>query len=168
MNRIRNIAAVALGLTLAVGAAGMASAQTTGAAKDPTPSATKEQAQEKLDRDKVTLKDKVQDGIGASEANIDALKRLQDNDKGATKQHEKDIEKKLSDMRDTLKGDLDKIDKATQTDWANVHAAVTTHLNSMTQELKVATNVTHVPQTTGAANKQPEPKAQPKEQPTKP
>jgi hypothetical protein len=149
MNRIRNIAAVVLGATLAMGVAATASAQSAGS--------NKEQAQEKFDRDKVTLKDRVQDAIGSAQANTDALKRLGDTDKGAIQKRDKDMEKKLGDMTDGLKKDLDKIDKATPADWSSVHATVTKDLNAMTQELKVATNITHVP-TTGAALKQPESK----------
>jgi hypothetical protein len=155
MNRIRNIAAVVLGATLAVGAAGMASAQSTETAPK-SDTAPKQLAQEKFDKEKVVLKDRIQDGIGSAEANIDALKRLEDTDKGAIKDRDKDMGKKLSDLRDTLKKDLDKIDKATPADWTTVHTSVMKDLGSMDQQLKVATNITHVAPPTGAAQKQPE------------
>jgi hypothetical protein len=170
MNRIRNIAAVVLGAALAAGAAGTASAQSNDPQQKPSDSTqhpsdkaaggatgtTKEQAQEKLDREKVTLKDKVQDGISLADTNVDALKKIQDSEKGAPKEHAKDMEKKLTDLKDNLKKDLDKIEKATPSDWSSVHASVTKDLSSMDQELKVATTITHVPLPTGAANKQPE------------
>lgn len=161
MNRIRNIAAVVLGAALAAGAAGTAGAQAT----DTTPqhpsdkaagTAPKEQMQEKLDREKVTIKDRVQDAITTADSNVDALKKVQDSDKGANKQRDKDMEKKLSDLKDNLSKDLDKIDKATSSDWSSVHATVIKDLNSMEQQLKVASTITHVPLPTGAANKQPE------------
>lgn len=176
MKRIRNIAAVALGAALAAGAAGTASAQSTDTNQNPPGSTqhpsdksagsttggsatgtSKEAAQEKLDREKVTLKDRVQDAISATDANIDALKKAEDNDKGANKQRDKSLEDKLTDLRDNhLKKDLDKIDKATPSDWSSVHAQVTKDLNATEQQLKVASTITHVPLPTGAANKQPE------------
>jgi hypothetical protein len=165
MNRIRNIAAVVLGAALAAGAAGTASAQSPDPQQKPTDSpqhpsdkaaGSKEQSQEKLDREKVTLKDRVQDAIGIADSNIDALKKIGDTAKGPAKQHGADVEKKLTDLKDTLKKDLDKIDKATPSDWSSVHAGVTKNLNAMDTELKTASNVTHLPLPTGAANKQPE------------
>jgi hypothetical protein len=118
--------------------------------------ATKEAAQEKLDREKATLKDRVEEQITVANANIDALKKMGDNDKGTAKKRDEDMEKKISDMRDHLQQNLDKIDKATVTDWSTLHPIVQKDLNAMQAELKVAQNVTKVPAPrTGAASKQP-------------
>jgi hypothetical protein len=118
-------------------------------------SAIKESAQEHFDKEKVTLKDHVQEQITAADANIEALKKMGDTEKGATKKHD-EMEGKLSDLRDHLKKDLDKIDKATMTDWSGIKPLVQKDLGAMETELKVAENVTKVPAPrTGAANKQP-------------
>jgi hypothetical protein len=65
------------------------------------------------------------------------------------------MEKKISDLRDELKKDLDRIDKATPSDWSSVRSSVESNLKTMGTELKTAANVTHVPPTKGAASKQP-------------
>ncbi len=117
---------------------------------------SKETAQEKLDREKATFKDRVEEQITVANANIDALKKMSDNDKGAAKKRDDDMEKKISDLRDHLQQDLDKIDKSSVNDWSAVHPIVQRDLNSMESELKVAQNVTKVPAPrTGAASKQP-------------
>jgi hypothetical protein len=110
---------------------------------------------EHMDREKVTLKDHVQQQIAAADSSIDALKRQSDADKGATKKRDEDLHKKLSDQRDRLKDDLDKIDKAQAVnDWKGVQAEVSRDLQAIDTSLKTAQNVTKTPRT-GAANKQP-------------
>ncbi len=59
--------------------------------------ATKESAQERFDREKVTLKDELQSQITAANANIDALKKMSDADKGTVKKRDDDMEKRISD-----------------------------------------------------------------------
>lgn len=117
---------------------------------------TKETAQERFDREKVTLKDQLQAQINAANANIDTLKKMSDADKGTAKKRDDDMEKRLSDLRDALQKDQDKIDKASLNDWNGVHPVVTRDLNAMGRELRTAENVTKIPvPRTGAANKQP-------------
>jgi hypothetical protein len=116
----------------------------------------KETPQEKFDHEKTTLKDHVQVEITAAETNIEALKKMSDTDKGATKKRDEEMQKKLSDLRDHLQKDLDKIDKSTMGDWSSVRPLVQRDLGAMTAELRVTQSVTkvQVPRT-GAASKQP-------------
>lgn len=117
---------------------------------------TKEAAQERFDREKVTMKDRVQEQITVADANIDALKKMSDKDKGSAKKRDDDMEKKISDLKDHLQKDLDKIDKASVNDWSGVHPVIQRDLNAMESELRTAENVTKIPAPhTGAANKQP-------------
>ncbi len=161
MIRIRKTAASVLGALLVLGACGVASAQSTtgntGNTNAPSTGTTgKLTAQESFDREKVTLKDQVQDAINSADQNIDALKKLEKSDKGDANKRDKDMEKKLSDLRDNLKKDRDKIDKAAINDWPGVKPYVERDLSAMDGELKTASNVTHVALPTGAANKQPQ------------
>jgi hypothetical protein len=126
-----------------------------GATSRQAPS-TKEAAQERFDREKVTLKDRVEEQITVADANIDALKKMSDKDKGPAKKRDDDTEKKISDLKDHLQKDLDKIDKASVNDWAGVHPVVQRDLTAMESELRTAENLTKIPAPhTGAANKQP-------------
>jgi hypothetical protein len=151
MMKIRRTTVSVLGALLVLGACGVAAAQTT----DPRPpTGTTEPKQEHFDREKVTLKDRVQNAITVAETHIDALKKMESTDKDAAEKRDKDMEKKLSDARDDLKDDLSKIDKATPTDWAAVLSGVTGDLKKAEAEIKTAANVTHVAPSTGAANKQ--------------
>jgi TolA-binding protein len=155
MIRIRKTVASVLGALLVLGVVGAASAQ--GPAIPPATATNKETKQEQFDRDKVTLKDQVQDAINSADSHIDALKKMESTDKDAAQKRDKDMGKKLSDLKDGLQKDLDKIDKATPSDWATVKPAVEGNLRAMHTELKTAANVTHVAPSTGAANKQPNP-----------
>lgn len=153
MIRIRNTVASVLGALVVLGASSVASAQSNAMPNQNTPTGNLT-PQEHLDRDKVTLKDQVQDQINTADANIDALKKLSDTDKGATKKNDETLQKHISDLRDHLKDDLSKIDNASMQTWPNVKATVLSDYNALDAQLKVASNITHVP-TTGAANKQP-------------
>ncbi len=172
MIRIRKAAGATLSVAaLVVSTAVAATAQSTSQPSGATPSdpggnqvergekgATprKEAAQEQFDREKVTLKDHVSQQVSAADANIDALKKLSDTDKGPTKQRDKDLENKLSDLRDNLKKDLDKIDKAKPNDWSGVRPVVDRDMNAMEAQLRTAEPITKVPAPrTGAASKQP-------------
>jgi hypothetical protein len=151
MIKIRRTAASVIGALLVLSACGVAAAQ--GAEHHPSPGMD-EPKQAQFDREKVTLKDHVQGAITAAETHIDALKKLESTHKDAAQKRDKDMEKSLSDLRDGLKDDLDKIDKATPTDWASVRPVVESDLKKMETEIKTAANVTHLAPTTGAANKQ--------------
>ncbi len=112
--------------------------------------------QEHMDKDKAALKDRIHPEIAAADANIDALKKMADNDKGTTKKRDEDLEKRLSDQRDKLKGDLDKIDKASADEWKTMRPVVEHDLATLTASLHTAQTLTKVPvPRTGAANKQP-------------
>jgi TolA-binding protein len=152
MIRIRKTVASVLGALLVLGTCAAASAQ---ANEPPATGTSKEPKQAQFDRDKVTLKDQVQDAINSADSHIDALKKMESTDKDAAQKRDKDIGKKLSDLKDGLQKDLDKIDKASPSDWATVRAGVEGNLRAMHTELKTAANVTHVAPSTGAANKQP-------------
>jgi len=155
MNRTRSILAGALGALFAVAAAGVASAQTaTPPRNDNSATQTrKTTAQEQFDREKVTLKDQVQSEIDRTDANIDALKKIADSEKGPAKKTAEDAEKKISTMRDHLKDDLGKIDKASMNDWKGVKPVVDRDLNATTAELNRVASITKLP-TTGAAQRQ--------------
>ena len=152
MIRSGKTVASTLATLLVVGTCGIASAQ----ASQPSTSADKQAAQqEKFDREKVTLKDRVQEQIDAANANTDALKRMSQNDKDQTKKRDDDMQKKLSMLRDHLQADLDKIDKATMNDWSGVKPVVERDINAMNTELQRVAAVTKIqPPATGAANKQ--------------
>jgi hypothetical protein len=151
MMKIRRTTVSVLGALLVLGACGVAAAQTT---DHKAPTATPEQKQEHFDREKVTLKDRVQNAITAADTHIDALKKMESTDKEAAEKRDKDMEKKLSDSRDALKDDLGKIDKATPTDWTSVLSGVTADLKKTEESIKTAANVTHVAPNRGAAQKQ--------------
>ena len=149
MLKIRRTTVSVLGALLVLGACGVAAAQTT-EHKPPTT----EQKQEHFDREKVTLKDRVQNAITVADTHIDALKKMESTDKDAAEKRDKDVEKKLSDARDELKDDLGKIDKATPTEWPSVLSGVNADLKKTEAEIKTAANVTHVAPNKGAAQKQ--------------
>jgi hypothetical protein len=151
MLKIRRTAASVIGALLALGVCGTAAAQSS---EQHPGTGTQEPKHAHFDRDKVTVKDQVQGAITLADTHIDALKKMQSTDKDAAQKRDKDMEKKLSDLRDGLKDDLDKIDKATPTDWASVRAGVESDLKKMDTEIRTAANVTHGPPTTGAAQKQ--------------
>jgi hypothetical protein len=158
MNRTRSILAGALGALFVVAAAGAASAQTATPPRSNT-GATAPQpnkgtaAQEQFDREKVTMKDHVQAEIDRADSNIDALKKVADNEKGTAKKQADDAQKKVSMLRDHLKGDLDKIDKASINDWKGVRPVVERDLAAMNTELTSVAAITKKP-TTGAAQPQ--------------
>jgi hypothetical protein len=151
MLKIRRTAASVIGALLVLGVCGVAAAQTSG--QHPT-TGMDEPKQAHFDREKVTLKDQVQSAITAADSHIDALKKMESTDKDAALKRDKDVETKLSDLRDGLKGDLDKIDKATPSDFASVRSGVESDLKKIHSEIKTAANVTHVAPTKGAAQKQ--------------
>jgi TolA-binding protein len=163
MISIRNVTTaattIALSLSLGLGTAGIASAQsaTTHPQNTPTQSTSKHKSQEEIDREKVTLKDKAQEQIDAANANIDELQKMGDA-KGQTKKQHDDMAKRLSDTRDRLKGDLPKIDDATMNDWTTVRTQVERDVTALNTQLQRASSVTNVPVPqvqSGATNKQP-------------
>ena len=151
MIKIRRTAASVLGALLVLGACGVAAAQTM---EHKPPTGTTESKQEHFDREKVTLKDRVQNAINVADTHIDALKKMESTDKDAAEKRDKDMEKKLSDSRDALKDDLGKIDRATPADWTTVLSSVTGDLKKTETEITTASRVTHVSPSTGAAQKQ--------------
>lgn len=161
MIRIRKSAATVLASLLVLGAAGIAAAQTTQPNTPPSqeqqPKSDKEQKQEQFDREKVTLKDRVQENINAADQQIDALKNMSKSDKGNDKKRDDDYQKQLSMLKDHLKKDLDKIDKASVNDWTGVKPVIDRDLAAMDTHLRMVASVTHVQvPATGAANKQPQ------------
>lgn len=158
MIRIRNSAATILASLLVLGTAGIAAAQTT-QPNTPTeqPKTNKETKQEQFDREKVTLKDRVQEDITAADQQIDALKNMSKSDKGADRTRDDNYKDKLSMLQDHLKQDLDKIDKAAMSDWTGVKPVIDRDLAAMDTHLHTVASVTHVQvPATGAANKQPQ------------
>jgi hypothetical protein len=143
----RKTAAGVLGALLVLGACGAASAQTYTTPNQVT--------QEQVDRDKVTLKNRIQGQISTADANIDALKHMSDTDKGATKQRDEDLQKRLSDMRDHARDNLTKIDKASVNEWPQVKSSVKSDYKALGDQLDTATSITHVAPT-GGTNQQPE------------
>jgi hypothetical protein len=166
MIRIGTTAAGALSALLALGVSSAASAQTaqpqdpSNTAQDPQgqdPQGNKKQAgQDQLDREKAALKDRVQEQINGADANIDALKKMSKSDKGQTRKRDDDLQKQVSDMRDRLKKDMIKIDKASMNDWPAVRPVVERDVTAMNTQLQRVAAITKVPlPQTGAANKQP-------------
>lgn len=158
MIRIRKSAATVLVSLLVLGTAGIAAAQTN-VPNQPAqaPKTDKELKQEQFDREKVTLKDRVQDGINAADQQIDALKNMSKSDKGNLKKRDDDYKDKLSMLKGHLKDDIDKIDKASMNDWIGVKPVVDRDLAAMDSHLRTVASVTHVAvPPTGRANKQPQ------------
>ena len=156
MIRIHKSAATVLASLLVLGTASIAVAQTT---NEPAqaPKTDKELKQEQFDREKVTLKDRVQEGISAADQQIDALKNMSKTDKGDLKKRDDDYQNKLSMLKGHLKDDIDKIDKSSINDWTGVKPVVDRDLAAMDSHLRTAASVTHVQvPATGAANKQPQ------------
>ena len=168
MIRSDTIVASTLSALLVLGACGAASAQS--AQPDPSPSTpgqdqpkssqgsqgNKGAGQEKFDRDKMALKERVQEQIDAADAHVDTLKKMSENEKGSTKKQHQDMEKQLSDSRDRLKKDMGKIDRSTMDDWNSVHPAVERDVMATNTQLQRVASVTKLPvPQTGAANKQP-------------
>jgi hypothetical protein len=153
--KIRRTAASVIGALLVLGACGVAAAQQA-PQQDPATATPQEPKQALFDRAKTTLKDQVQAAVTVADSHIGVLKKMQGTDKEATAQkRDQDMEKKLTDLRDGLQKDVDKIDKATPSDWSSVRGSVESDLKKMESEIKTAANVTHIAPTTGAANKQP-------------
>lgn len=160
MIRIRKSVATVLASLLVLGTAGIAAAQNAPSNAPPSqnaPTTEKEQKQAQFDREKVTLKDQVQDSINASDQQIDALKNMSKTDKGNEKKRDDDYQKQLSMLKGHLSKDLDKIDKASINDWTGVRPVVDRDLAAMDSHLRTVASVTHVQvPATGAANKQPQ------------
>ncbi len=158
MIRSGTTVAGALSALLALGVMGSASAQSAQPSDQGTSAQQQQQQetqQERFDREKVTLKDEVQAQISSADAQIDALKNMGKNEKGQTKKQNDDMQKQLSDLRDHLKKDLDKIDKSSQNDWSGVQPVVQRDLMAMNAQLQRVAAITKVPvPPTGAANKQ--------------
>jgi hypothetical protein len=154
MMKIRSIAMGVVGALLVMGACGVAAAQTTGEAPT-TGRSTNQPKQAQFDREKVTLKDHVQHTISTADTHIDALKKKESTDKAAAQERDRVVERRLSDLRDELEKDLDKIDNASAGDWRTVRPLVEADLKNMQSGIKTAANITHAPTSTGAANKQP-------------
>jgi len=160
MIRIGKATVGAVATALVLGVCGVASAQqgqqptekTTQGAQQP--SSNKVTSQEQFDREKVTLKDRVQTSISEADQNIDALKKLSSNEKGADKTRDEDAQKKLSMLRDHLQKDLGKIDKSTINDWSGVRPVVDRDLTAINGELDRVAAITKVPRV-GAASRQP-------------
>jgi hypothetical protein len=156
MKGIRRTAASVVGALLMLAACGVAEAQepVTGAGGRQPVTGTEEPKQGNFDREKVMLKDQVESAIRAADSQVDELKKMESTDKDAALKRDKDITKSLSELRDGLKNDRDKIDKASPSDWAAVSAGVEADLRKAEIQLRTASNFTHVAPTTGAANKQ--------------
>jgi hypothetical protein len=130
-------------------------AQPSDTSKGSTSAQTSPAAQEKLDKEKGALKDRIGHEVTAADANIDALKKMSDSDKGSAKKRDEEMEKRLSDLRGKLQDDLDKIDKVqSMNDWNAARPVIEHDLQTMTTSIKTAQTVTKVPRT-GAASKQP-------------
>lgn len=158
MIRIRKSAATVLASLLVLGTAGIAAAQSAQPnAPTEQPKTDKETKQEQFDREKVTLKDRVQENINAADQQIDALKNMSKSAKGNDKKRDDDYQKQLSMLKDHLKKDLDKIDKASVNDWTGVKPVIDRDLAAMDTHLRTVASVTHVQvPPSGAANKQPQ------------
>jgi predicted nucleic acid-binding Zn-ribbon protein len=162
MIRIAKAVTGALASLFVLGAFGAASAQTNQPSEPGTPqqgaTAKDAQQQEQVDREKTALKDRVKQAIDSSDMNIDALKHMNEKDKATAKKHD-DMRKQLTDLRDRLADDMDKIEKAAVNDWKGVRTAVNHDLAATNSELQRVAAITKV-QTprTGAASKQPESK----------
>lgn len=126
-----------------LGICGMKPAQATEVSTNPQPAADAPQ-QEQFDREKVTLKDKTQESIDASDANIDALRRLAKSANDATQEQYKDVADDLSMLRGHLKDDLSKIDKASIHDWSGVKPVVDGDVSAVNAVLQRAAPITHV------------------------
>jgi Skp family chaperone for outer membrane proteins len=167
MKRFGKTAARTLSALLVLGVCGMGSgvASAQSAQSDPGNSGSaqprgngnKATSQEQFDREKLALKAQIQEQIDAANANVDALKKMSQNDKGPTKKQHDDMQKQLSDTRDRLQNDLDKIDRASTSDWNGLRPAVEHDLTTMHGQLQRVAAITKVPPPqTGSANKQPQ------------
>jgi TolA-binding protein len=158
---MRSVTATALSALIVLAVGGSASAQSarptdTSHAGEDQPRTDKQANKDQLDRDKMTLKAQVQEQISAADANIDALKKMSKDEKGQTKKRHDDMQKQISDMRDRLKRDLDKIDRASNGDWGGVRPVVDRDVSDMNAQLQRVASVTKVPAPpVGAANRQP-------------
>jgi hypothetical protein len=155
--------AAALGLALSLSVPGVASAQS--ASSGPSDTAQKEQKdstgkhvnQETMDREKTTLKAQAQEQIDAANANIDELRRLSGKATGTTKKQHDDLGKKLSTSRDNVKGELNKVENATVSDWRAVRPAVEHDVTALNMLVRKASAITNVPAPQmGSTNKQPQ------------
>lgn len=140
---------------VALSANGIAFAQT--APIDQTQQAqNKETRQAQFDREKVTMKDQVQEAINSSNANIDALKNKSHSDKGDLKKRDDDMQKQLTMLNGHLKDDLTKIDHANVNDWEGVRTVLDRDLNAIDTKLQEVAAVTNVPTPrVGVTNQQP-------------
>jgi hypothetical protein len=150
MMKIRSIAVSVVGALVVMGACGVAAAQSSG--ETPTTGTTHHPTHAQVEREKATLKDQVHHAISTADTQIDALKKRETTDKAAAQERDRVVEHRLSDMRDELEKDVDKIDNASSSDWTTIRPLVEADVKNMHAGLKAATNVTHP---TGAANKQP-------------
>ncbi|MGH7271193.1 MAG: hypothetical protein ACREJ3_12265 [Polyangiaceae bacterium] len=155
MIRIGRPVTAVLSALLAIGVCGSAAAQSADPPANESPSQKKETAQERFDREKVTLKDHAQATISSADANINALKRMSATAKAHEKKVNERIEKKLTALSESLKNDLGKIDKTTMNDWVRVRPMVEDHIVALQTEVERAATTTKVAPPSGAANKQP-------------
>jgi hypothetical protein len=118
--------------------------------------ANKEARQEQFDRDKITLRDRVQAALGSTGAQTDALRRMASaND--PNKQRDDELQKRLSETRDRLKDDLSKIDDSTIASWPAVRSMADGDLAASNFVLRQASPVTKAPAPAASGPRGPSP-----------
>jgi len=157
VKNVRSAFGGALSAFITLGVCAGASAQTT-TPTDPRSDAPRPRraTQEQFDREKVTLKDRLQGQIDSATRNIDVLKKMSQGEKGNSKKEHTDMGEHLSDMRSRLQGNIGKIDRATLDDWGMIRPTIKHDMTAMKHELQRVAAVTDVPvPTSGAANTRP-------------
>ncbi|HEY8091931.1 MAG TPA: hypothetical protein VIF09_28915 [Polyangiaceae bacterium] len=153
--------AIAMGLSclLVLGAGAVASAQspdkTAGRSLGPSASSINHK-QAQLERDKLALIAIVQRNIDAADTALLELSAMAEADKGAKRERDQRMHKKMTALRDFLADDIGRIERATLDDWKDVRPMVEYDLASATEEQRrfAAMSKAHGP-ATGVTNKQP-------------
>jgi hypothetical protein len=127
----------ALGL---VCASGVAWAQSYGQpSPSPVPGADAFQSSQ------ATLTGQAQRSVDSANANIAALNNVAQGQTGADKKKTEDVISSLTEQRDKVQAEIGKMSKATAGDWGGIQQSVTKDIAGLTDQLKNATSITHLP-----------------------
>jgi hypothetical protein len=140
---MRNQLLLAAALGLGLCASGVASAQERFGQPAPAPYPVPGAQGFESSRD--ALIGQAKKSVDSANANIDALKNMASSQTGAPKQQSEDMAHSLAASRDTVQNDIVKMGKANLNDWGGLQPVVTKNMAALTDQLKKASALTHLP-----------------------
>jgi hypothetical protein len=137
-----------LGALLSIGigtAASAPAAQSYGAAGQPAIPGVGQPAPGSIDDAKAGLQAQASQALNSADANINALKRMSGSETGQVKQEHEDMISQLTTASDQVRGDVDKIQHASVTEWPSLASGVQRDIGALNTQLQRASAVTKLP-----------------------